>query len=92
MLPEEGVQASIDLKARFYFPIHWAKFDLSLHPWDEPILRASVEAEKRGVTIVTPLIGERFGPALIPQRRWWEGLRALNGEVQSQKEPIQTAQ
>jgi len=31
MFPEESVQASLDLNAKIYVPIHWGKFDLALH-------------------------------------------------------------
>lgn len=55
MLPEEAVQASIDLNAKVLFPIHWGKFDLSLHPWDEPAIRITKEANKRNVSLATPL-------------------------------------
>jgi L-ascorbate metabolism protein UlaG (beta-lactamase superfamily) len=92
LLPEEGVQASIDLNARFYFPIHWSKFDLSLHPWDEPIIRALAAAEQKQAAIVTPLVGEPFGPQRIPQHRWWEGLRDLPGATQPERASVQTAQ
>ena len=32
MFPDEVVQANIDLKSKVLFPIHWSKFDLSIHP------------------------------------------------------------
>ena len=72
MMPEQSVQASVDLRARIFFPIHWSKFDLSVHPWDEPAKRAAVHAEKLGVTMASPLIGEIFSPGDAPQERWWE--------------------
>lgn len=75
MKPEETVQASIDLKAKVLFPIHWSKFDLSLHPWDEPIIRLTKEAEIQNVTTATPLIGETFTLKKLPQTKWWESLR-----------------
>lgn len=28
-------------------PLHWATFDLALHPWYEPIERALASAEKK---------------------------------------------
>ena len=91
MFPEEGIQASIDLKARYYFPIHWSKFDLSLHPWDEPIIRASAEANRKGVFVVTPLIGEIFSLSHLPQRLWWEGLRDRNPVTTEDSPAVETA-
>ena len=75
MMPEQAVQASIDLNARVLFPIHWSKFDLSVHPWDEPAIRITAEAKRRDVTIATPLIGEVFDLEKLPQAHWWEALR-----------------
>ena len=34
LFASQGIQASVDLKAEILFPIHWSKFDLSIHPWD----------------------------------------------------------
>ena len=75
MFPDEVVQANIDLKAKVLFPIHWSKFDLSIHPWDEPIIRVTHEAEKRNVNIATPMIGEIFDLINLPKTPWWEPLR-----------------
>ncbi|QSE96167.1 MBL fold metallo-hydrolase [Fulvivirga lutea] len=71
-MPEQSVQASKDLNARLMFPIHWAKFDLSVHPWKEPIKRATTAASNQNVTVVTPLIGEVFDLQHPPQRTWWD--------------------
>ncbi|MFT5657890.1 MAG: L-ascorbate metabolism protein UlaG (beta-lactamase superfamily) [Gammaproteobacteria bacterium] len=79
MLPEEAVQASIDINAKVLFPIHWGKFDLALHPWDEPAIRITEEANKRGVSLATPLIGEVFDLSAVPEKRWWVPLRAEIG-------------
>lgn len=75
MKPEESVQASLDLNAKVVLPIHWGKFDLSLHPWDEPIIRFTKEAKTKNLTIATPLIGESFKLDKLPQDKWWEELR-----------------
>lgn len=58
MQPEETVQAARDLKAATLLPVHWGKFTLSLHPWNEPIRRVTAAAEKAGLPITTPRIGE----------------------------------
>ena len=76
LMPEETVQASIDLDAKVLIPIGWSKFDLALHPWDEPAIRLTKEAEKRDVTVATPIIGEVFDAVDFPSIRWWELLRA----------------
>jgi L-ascorbate metabolism protein UlaG (beta-lactamase superfamily) len=58
MVPEETVQAALDLKAKRLLPVHWAKFSLSLHAWDEPIIRLMAEAKRKGVSVLHPMIGE----------------------------------
>jgi len=72
-MPEDAVQACIDLKAKVLLPVHWAKFDISLHPWDEPIKRLIEAAKGKGVQVTTPLIGE---PVIIdgvyPCSEWWK--------------------
>jgi len=73
MMPEETIQASVDLNNKLLMPIHWGAFKLGLHPWKEPIERAQKEAKKLQVTLVTPKIGEAIilGEA-IPISNWWE--------------------
>ncbi len=58
MMPEETVQAAIDLGAKKLLPVHWAKFSLSLHAWDEPIIRIKKEADLKNVYLLHPMIGE----------------------------------
>ncbi len=72
MMPEESVQTSLDVQARHFFPIHWSKFDLAQHQWKDPIERAAIAAEKLGVSIVTPEIGEIFTLDNVPSSAWWE--------------------
>ena len=49
-----------------------AKFDLSLHSWDEPIIRVTNEAKKRDQIIGSPMIGEVFDLKTIPTNHWWK--------------------
>lgn len=72
MAPEESVQAFIDLQGKLLLPIHWAKFKLSLHSWQEPIDRALKAAKEQNCTVTTPRIGEqiRIGE-YTPQECWW---------------------
>lgn len=77
--PEESVQAALDLQAKLVLPVHWGKFALAYHPWDEPILRMLARARELNVPVTTPLIGE---PLILsqpqttnyPQQKWWEGV------------------
>jgi L-ascorbate metabolism protein UlaG (beta-lactamase superfamily) len=72
MMPEETVQASIDLKAKVFMPVHWGKFTLALHPWREPVDRALEHASKLNVKACTPMIGQPiFLTDPESSERWW---------------------
>ena len=58
MFPEQTVQAAIDLKAKALLPVHWGKFTLALHDWNEPVMRAVKKAEELNLKITTPMLGE----------------------------------
>lgn len=72
MMPEQAVQACLDLKGRVLMPIHWATFNLSTHSWTEPVERLLREAAERELVVATPRPGETFRPAGdLPRDRWW---------------------
>ncbi len=73
MLPEETVQAHIDVKGELLLPIHWGAFTLSLHEWSDPIERVTKEAKRLGVNIATPQIGESITlkSTDYPSSAWW---------------------
>lgn len=76
MMPEEVAQAAVDLKANAFMPVHWSKFTLAVHPWKDPIERTTKAAERLGVNVTTPMIGE---PVVLggelPKMKWWESLK-----------------
>lgn len=76
MLPNEIVKAATDLKAKKLMPVHWGKFSLALHDWDEPIHAICAEAGKEKMPLFTPMIGEKaaFDNPDIIFKKWWEGL------------------
>jgi len=75
MRPEETVAAARDLGAKLLLPVHWGKFTLALHPWDEPVRRSVLAAAAANLIVTTPLIGE---PVVLggklPQQAWWENI------------------
>ena len=74
-LPEEGVQANIDLKGKAMVPIHWGMFDLALHTWHDPIERVSNEAKKRSVTLIAPKLGQLVSTEQnFVQEDWWSSI------------------
>lgn len=75
MMPEEVVQAAEDLKAKKLFPVHWSKFSLALHDWDEPVIRVSKEAKRKGIELLHPMIGEAvYLKDIKPSIAWWESV------------------
>jgi L-ascorbate metabolism protein UlaG (beta-lactamase superfamily) len=76
MMPEEVVTAAQDLHAKNLMPVHWAKFSLSVHDWDEPVKRVTAAAQKENMHMVTPMIGEKVNlnnlDSVFP--KWWEGV------------------
>ncbi len=73
MMPEEAVQAAADLQARALMPVHWGKFRLSMHPWNEPVKRVIQKAAEKNIPVLAPRIGE---PVLLNNTvintAWWE--------------------
>lgn len=74
MFPEDVAQASIDLKAQCLMPVHWGKFKLAIHDWDDPIKRVVQKATELEVQLITPQLGQSFKLADRPQTAWWEQL------------------
>ena len=60
MTPEEAGQQHLDLRGQLLVPLHWATFDLALHPWYEPIERLVPFAEQESVALITPEVGEKI--------------------------------
>lgn len=76
MQPEEVVQAAVDLKAKRLFPVHWSKFALALHAWDEPIIRVVRESKKRNLPLLHPMIGELvYLNDSLQSYNWWEKVK-----------------
>ncbi len=74
MMPEQTVKAAQDLNAKLMMPIHWGAFKLSLHDWNDPVIRASAEAQRLGMPFITPQIGATISldGAPIATENWWE--------------------
>jgi L-ascorbate metabolism protein UlaG (beta-lactamase superfamily) len=68
----QSAQAAVDLQARLLQPIHWAKFEESDHPWNEPIKTLLPAAEKLGMPLNVPRIGEPYTLGTPPKQKiWW---------------------
>lgn len=72
MFPEQTVQAAKDLKAKVLLPVHWAKFTLAMHAWNEPAIRVVKKAKAENFKITTPLLGESvILDESYPSKEWW---------------------
>lgn len=73
MMPEQTALAATDLGARLLLPVHWAKFSLAMHAWDESIERVTKKAREIRQEYCTPMIGEKLVlEKHIPQSEWWK--------------------
>jgi L-ascorbate metabolism protein UlaG (beta-lactamase superfamily) len=77
MMPEETVQAGFDLNAKKIIPVHWSKFSLGNHPWDEPIKRYITEAERLNQAFSAPFIGEtiHINNTTTYKSNFWESIK-----------------
>ncbi|MES2457737.1 MAG: MBL fold metallo-hydrolase [Bacteroidota bacterium] len=72
MFPEQAVQAALDLNAKVLMPVHWGKFALAMHDWDEPVIRVVAKAKAENLKITTPLPGESvILNERYPDKAWW---------------------
>ncbi|MEY4416358.1 MAG: hypothetical protein RIQ53_3651 [Pseudomonadota bacterium] len=72
MLPEQTVQAHQDLRGRWLLPIHNGTLDLAFHTWDQPFERVLQAARPQGVSVTTPVMGERTDLQNVQSGRpWW---------------------
>ncbi|QJD80097.1 MBL fold metallo-hydrolase [Spirosoma rhododendri] len=72
MFPEQTAQAAHDLRTKLLLPVHWGKFALSVHSWNESIKRLEAQVLKTPLPLVTPRIGEPFSlGGSYPRQPWW---------------------
>ncbi len=82
MTPEEAGQQHLDLRGQLLIPMHWATFDMALHPWYEPIERLVTFSEQESITLITPEVGK-----IINLRdnsnidHWWLKYKKNNSRV-----------
>jgi len=73
MMPEQSVQAALDMKAKIAMPIHWGKFNLGLHLWKDPIQRFRKTASTNNLSTHTPVVGEVLSiPSEAKNSDWWK--------------------
>jgi L-ascorbate metabolism protein UlaG (beta-lactamase superfamily) len=73
--PENALVALKMLGGGTLLPVHWATFDLGLHPWEEPAEVLSTLGEKQGVQLAMPRVGGIIEPARVERiDPWWRTL------------------
>ena len=75
LLPHQVTQAFFDVNAKFLIPIHWAMFEIAMHPWYEPGEKLRINAKEKEISLLTPKIGQII--ELGKNQRttfWWESL------------------
>jgi len=74
MMPEEVVSAAQELHASKLLAVHWGKFALANHAWDDSIKRVYQAALQNNMPLLTPMIGEKLSLNNNDQSfsRWWE--------------------
>jgi L-ascorbate metabolism protein UlaG (beta-lactamase superfamily) len=76
-LPEEVVQATMDLQAKHLLTVHHSKFTLAKHAWDEPLIKITELSKLQPYRLTTPMIGEtvRLNDSTQVFSQWWKGRR-----------------
>jgi L-ascorbate metabolism protein UlaG (beta-lactamase superfamily) len=58
MLPQQTLQAFMDIRGKALIPVHNGTFDLAAHAWYDPMRQISELAQHHQVTLLTPQIGQ----------------------------------
>lgn len=76
MAPEAAIDAHLAIKGLRMVPVHWGTFNMAIHDWDEPIIRAVAEARAKRVDLVTPRVGEWVSATgEFRSAEWWKEVR-----------------
>lgn len=76
MLPEESIQAHIDLKGKYFVPVHWGMFNLALHNWVEPVERTYKLAHDKKLSYLSPRLGQVINLENVDvEEPWWKKVK-----------------
>ncbi len=71
--PENAIKAHKELNGKVLLPIHWGAYDLSIHPWKEPVEKVLTAAIKNNVKLCLPTPGQLLKEnELVLNSKWWE--------------------
>ena len=74
LFPNQSVQVVQDVKAKRWMPVHWGAYALSTHDWLAPVADSSLLSDAKGLSMLTPKIGQVVRTDSVTDR-WWEALR-----------------
>ncbi|MFK7826600.1 MAG: MBL fold metallo-hydrolase [Oligoflexales bacterium] len=75
MLPEQSAEALSDLKAKHAIPVHWGMFELAMHHWAEPVERIYQATKDKGISLLTPQLGELVRlDGGFQSKKWWKNM------------------
>ncbi|MCU0120528.1 MBL fold metallo-hydrolase [Pseudomonas sp. B2M1-30] len=88
MMPEESLQAGLDVGAKALLPVHAGRFALASHNWDDPYNRIAAASEGKPIRLLTPEIGEVVDFSRLQKAftKWWEESPAPVAEHYSSKQ------
>ena len=77
LMPQQVVQAAHDLKAKKLMAVHWGKFSLSMHDWNEPIIQVADISKQTNMPLITPMIGQavNLNDTVNSFSNWWQNVR-----------------
>ena len=80
--PRNALKALELLGSATFLPVHWATFNLGMHPWDQPAEDLFTLASATGARLAMPRLGEPVEPTLASGRPdpWW---RAISGTIET---------
>jgi L-ascorbate metabolism protein UlaG (beta-lactamase superfamily) len=89
--PENALKALEMLGGGTLLPVHWATFDLGLHPWDEPAEILAREGEKQKAELVMPRVGAAVEPSRVEHiDPWWRRLKVAKDDRFPSDRPFAT--
>lgn len=77
ILVDPVFKAFKDLNGKRLLAVHSSKFALSVHPWDEPLIKIATKSREQNINLLTPMIGEQVNFKDSEQKftEWWKGLK-----------------
>lgn len=84
MMPEDTLQAFLDVQGKVLVPVHNGTFDLSNHAWYDPFEQIHQLAQEHDVKLLTPVIGDVVNSNQAPEmfsRLWWQTLQSPQLEL-----------